>query len=194
MSFKHDYQVKLLLVGDSGVGKTSMLLRFSDNSYQERFVSTIGVDFRCKNIHHEGKNVRLQIWDTAGQDKFQSITSGYYRGAEGVLLVFDITRPLTFERIRYWREQVKDKILREVPILLVGNKVDLSVEREISYKDAEELAESMGISYMECSSKMNEGIDEVFVELIDKIKPKKVESLRVDKDIFYKPPFYRRCC
>ena len=189
----YDYQVKLLLVGDSGVGKTSLLFRFADHYFQNQFISTIGVDFRSRIVNHDGKNIKAQVWDTAGQDKFQSITSGYYRGAEGSIIVFDVTRRDTFDHIKYWKSEVDNKIISKIPMLLVGNKTDLVEDRVVSYEEANKLAKELQMPYLETSPKTNDGVDEIFVDIISRIIPTKLQTMQIEENI-PKSRFNSRCC
>lgn len=128
-----DYLFKLLLIGDSGVGKSCLLLRFADDTYTESFISTIGVDFKIRTIDLEGKTVKLQIWDTAGQERFRTITSSYYRGAHGIIVVYDITDAESFSNVRMWLKEVERYGSEGVCKLLVGNKSDLANRRAVEY-------------------------------------------------------------
>ena len=121
---KYDHLVKLLLIGDSGVGKSCLLLRFSDDQFTASFITTIGIDFKVKTVDLEGKRVKLQIWDTAGQERFRTITSAYYRGAMGILLTYDVTDRRSFENVRNWMANVKEHASERVVVSLVGNKDD----------------------------------------------------------------------
>ncbi len=122
---EYDYLFKLLLIGDSGVGKSCILLRFADDTYTESFISTIGVDFKIRTIEVEGKVIKLQIWDTAGQERFRTITSSYYRGAHGIIMVYDITETESFKNVSNWNNEIAKYASEGVRKLLVGNKCDL---------------------------------------------------------------------
>ncbi len=128
---EYDYLFKLLLIGDSGVGKSCLLLRFSDDTYTESYISTIGVDFKIRTIELDGKTVKLQIWDTAGQERFRTITSSYYRGAHGIIVVYDVTDQETFNNIGHWLEEIKRYACDGVNKLVVGNKCDLVSKRVV---------------------------------------------------------------
>ncbi|KAJ2053920.1 Ras- protein Rab-1A, partial [Coemansia sp. S155-1] len=139
--FCSDYLFKLLLIGDSGVGKSCLLLRFADDTYTESYISTIGVDFKIRTIELEGKTVKLQIWDTAGQERFRTITSSYYRGAHGIIVVYDITDNTTFGDVKQWLQEIDRYASEGVNKLLVGNKRDLEDARQVDYTAAKEFAD-----------------------------------------------------
>lgn len=160
----HDFLFKLLIVGESGVGKTCMLLRFADDKFEETFLSTIGVDFKVKEIDCEGKKIKLQIWDSAGQERFRNITSSYYRNCHGIIIVYDITRHDTFAKVKEWIDEVR-KFVPTAPLLLVGNKADLEDQRQVTTAEAEELAKSQGLVLLETSAKTSLNINDAFAEL-----------------------------
>jgi len=165
----YDYLFKLLLVGESGVGKTCLLHRFADNTFQESYISTIGVDFKIKRITHHDKLLKLQLWDTAGQDRFRSITTSFYRGAHGILLVYDVTDTPSFLKVKGWIQEIKEKAPEGITIFLVGNKIDKTGKRLVEVNDAKELANGIKIPYMETSAMSGTGVNEVFMSLIDKV-------------------------
>eukprot|EP01054_Gregarina_sp_Poly1_P011427 Gregarina_sp_Poly_1__11426@NODE_976_length_5498_cov_252_990794_g689_i0_p4_GENE_NODE_976_length_5498_cov_252_990794_g689_i0NODE_976_length_5498_cov_252_990794_g689_i0_p4_ORF_typecomplete_len142_score9_96Ras/PF00071_22/2_4e54Roc/PF08477_13/6e28Arf/PF00025_21/6_9e21SRPRB/PF09439_10/1_4e09Gtr1_RagA/PF04670_12/5e09MMR_HSR1/PF01926_23/3_7e06GTP_EFTU/PF00009_27/4_3e05Septin/PF00735_18/0_00014AIG1/PF04548_16/0_00029RsgA_GTPase/PF03193_16/0_15RsgA_GTPase/PF03193_16/6_9e02RsgA_GTPase/PF03193_16/32AAA_22/P len=129
MGPEYDYLFKLLLIGDSGVGKSCLLLRFADDNYTESYISTIGVDFKIRTIELESKTVKLQIWDTAGQERFRTITSSYYRGAQGIIVVYDVTDRDSFDHVRQWMQEIERYAGNDVCRLLVGNKNDLTAKK-----------------------------------------------------------------
>uniref|UniRef100_A0A0M3ICE7 Ras-related protein Rab-1A n=1 Tax=Ascaris lumbricoides TaxID=6252 RepID=A0A0M3ICE7_ASCLU len=131
-----DYLFKLLLIGDSGVGKSCLLLRFADDTYTESYISTIGVDFKIRTIELDGKTIKLQIWDTAGQERFRTITSSYYRGAHGIIVVYDITDQESFNNVKQWLQEIDRYACENVNKLLVGNKCDLTSKRAVEYNSA----------------------------------------------------------
>jgi len=167
---KGEYLFKLLLIGDSGVGKSCLLLRFSDGTFNESFISTIGVDFKIKTIELDGKKIKLQIWDTAGQERFQTITSSYYRGAHGIIVVYDITDQKSFDNIHKWLKEIDNFAGASVLKLLVGNKCDLESSRVISTAKGQELANSLHIPFIETSAKTVVRVDEAFICLIKNIR------------------------
>jgi len=171
-SSKFDYQVKFLLLGDSGVGKSSLLLRFCDEVFTTSLVSTMGVDFKIKIIPIDGKVMRVQIWDTAGQERFRTLTRAYYRGCQGLLLVFDVTDERSFNNVRRWIRNIELHAGEDVPILLVGNKSDLSDKRVISTECGKALAEECDLPYFETSAKANKEVKEVFLSLARVVKKK----------------------
>ena len=139
-----DYLFKLLLIGDSGVGKSCLLLRFADDTYTESYISTIGVDFKIRTIELDGKTIKLQIWDTAGQERFRTITSSYYRGAHGIIVVYDVTDIESFNNVKQWLHEIDRYACDNVNKLLVGNKCDLTQKKAVEYQTAKEFAEQLG--------------------------------------------------
>ena len=158
-----------------------MLLRFADNTYTESFISTIGVDFvrlsqKIKTVDIEHKIFKLQIWDTAGQEKFRTITSSYYRGAHGIIVVFDVTNKDSFMNVSNWMNEITKYASDNVNKLLVGNKTDMTDRRVVSYEEAKELAESLGVEYIETSAKTAVGVEESFTKMTKSIKSKIVSG------------------
>jgi small GTP-binding protein len=155
--------LKLLLLGDTAVGKSCLLLRYTDGTFQESFLTTVGIDFKIRQIELDGKPVRLQIWDTAGQEQFRTITRAYYRGAHGVAVVFDLTRSASFEQCQGWISSIRESVYEPVEIVLVGNKSDR--DRVVEFADAESFARDCDVKYFETSAKTGDGIDAMFLEL-----------------------------
>merc|ERR1739841_129006 len=148
----YDFLIKLLLIGDSGVGKSCCLLRFSEDSFTPSFITTIGIDFKIRTIELDGKRVKLQIWDTAGQERFRTITTAYYRGAMGILLVFDLTDERSFNNVRTWHSNVEQHASDGVNKILIGNKCDWENDKKVvTQQQARELAEELGVPYLETS-------------------------------------------
>ena len=128
-----EFIYKILLLGDSSVGKTCFLMRYTDNTFQDIHMSTIGLDYKLKNVQLEdGKMVKIQVWDTAGQDRFRSITKNYYKGAHGIILIYDVTENKSFENVKNWMNQIKEEVSNRVTIVLVGNKIDDEEHRKIT--------------------------------------------------------------
>eukprot|EP00218_Dolichomastix_sp_CCMP3274_P006602 CAMPEP_0170143460 /NCGR_PEP_ID=MMETSP0033_2-20121228/11068_1 /TAXON_ID=195969 /ORGANISM="Dolichomastix tenuilepis, Strain CCMP3274" /LENGTH=230 /DNA_ID=CAMNT_0010379909 /DNA_START=129 /DNA_END=821 /DNA_ORIENTATION=+ len=173
----YDHLVKLLLIGDSGVGKSCLLLRFSNDSYTPSFITTIGIDFKIRTVELDGKKMKLQIWDTAGQERFRNITAAYYRGAHGILLVYDVTDEDSFNNVRIWMKNIEQHASETVNKILVGNKVDLGDEeaeagedgaeqqqrrRVVSTARGQALADEFGIKFFETSAKRNINVEQSF--------------------------------
>ena len=160
---------KILLLGDSSVGKTCFLMRYSDNTFQEIHMSTIGLDYKLKNVQlDDGKIVKIQIWDTAGQDRFRSITKNYYKGAHGIILIYDVTSRKTYENIRNWVTQIKEEVSEKVTIILVGNKIDDEKNRKVTTEEGQNMAKECGLDFFETSAKSGVNIDSTFNELVKK--------------------------
>jgi Ras-related protein Rab-1A len=158
----YDYFFKILLIGDSGVGKSSLLLRFVDNSYADSYVSSIGVDFKLKTMEINGKLVKLQLWDTAGQERYNTITSSFYRGANGVIVVYDVTSQSSFSQVKQWLQETDRFAPPGVCKLLVGNKCDMITSKQVSLATGKAFAESVNIPFIEASAKADVNIAEVF--------------------------------
>ncbi|KAI2617538.1 ras family-domain-containing protein [Hypomontagnella submonticulosa] len=172
----YDFLIKLLLIGDSGVGKSCCLLRFSEDSFTPSFITTIGIDFKIRTIELDGKRVKLQIWDTAGQERFRTITTAYYRGAMGILLVYDVTDQRSFENIRTWFANVEQHATEGVNKILIGNKCDWEEKRVVSTEQGEQLAKELGIPFLEVSAKSNINIDKAFYSLAADIKKRIIDT------------------
>ena len=165
-----DFVIKILLLGDSEVGKSCFLMRYSDNVFVENYITTIGLDYKLKTVKLDfGKTIKVQLWDTAGQDKYRTIAKNYYKGSHGILLLYDITKITSFENIREWIRDIKEEVSEKAIIFLIGNKIDLTDNRKISKEKGEELAEEYKIPFFEASAKSGENVDEVFKALYKKI-------------------------
>jgi small GTP-binding protein len=163
----YDSLVKILLLGDSSVGKTCLLPRYVEDTFPENIMSTIGLDYRCKMVSSKGgKKIKLQIWDTAGQDRFRAITQNYYKRADGVVLIYDVTNENTFNNIQIWVNQIKENANQNVQIALVGNKID-SEKRVVTLEQGKELSERYNTLFYEVSAKKNEGVSFLFENLSD---------------------------
>ncbi|PUZ63596.1 hypothetical protein GQ55_3G080800 [Panicum hallii var. hallii] len=159
---EYDYLFKVVLIGDSGVGKSNLLSRFTRNEFCLESKSTIGVEFATRTLHVEGKIIKAQIWDTAGQERYRAITSAYYRGALGAVLVYDVSKPTTFENISRWLKELRDHADSNIRIMLVGNKTDLRHLRAVTTEDAQNFAEAEGLSYIETSALEATNVEEAF--------------------------------
>ncbi|XP_060271293.1 ras-related protein Rab-8A isoform X1 [Ovis aries] len=177
MAKTYDYLFKLLLIGDSGVGKTCVLFRFSEDAFNSTFISTIGIDFKIRTIELDGKRIKLQIWDTAGQERFRTITTAYYRGAMGIMLVYDITNEKSFDNIRNWIRNIEEHASADVEKMILGNKCDVNDKRQVSKERGEKLALDYGIKFMETSAKANINVENAFYTLARDIKAKMDKKL-----------------
>ncbi|EDO34944.1 predicted protein [Nematostella vectensis] len=178
-----DYMFKLLIIGNSAVGKTSFLFRYADDSFTSAFVSTVGIDFKVKTVFRNDKRVKLQIWDTAGQERYRTITTAYYRGAMGFILMYDITNEESFQAVQDWSTQVKTYSWANAQVILVGNKCDMEEERVVSYDRGKQLADQLGLEFYETSAKDNTNVKKVFERLVDIICDKMSQSLDTDPTI-----------
>lgn len=165
-----DYLFKLLVIGDSGVGKSSLLLRFADDTYTECFIATIGVDFKIQTIELDGKTIKLQIWDTAGQERFRTITTSYYRGTHGIIVVYDVTDNDSFNNVKQWLHEIERYANEDVNKLLVGNKSDLTAKRMVSTEQGKEFADSLGMAFLETSAKTAQNVQQAFLTMAIQIK------------------------
>ncbi|XP_072993379.1 ras-related protein RABA1f-like [Typha latifolia] len=165
----YDYLFKVVLIGDSGVGKSNLLSRFTRDEFSLETKSTIGVEFATRSIHVDDKVVKAQIWDTAGQERYRAITSAYYRGAHGALVVYDVTRHITFENMERWLKELRDHTDANIVIMLVGNKADLRHLRAVPTEDAKAFAERERIFFMETSALESLNVENSFTEVLSQI-------------------------
>lgn len=186
---------KILLLGNSSVGKTSILLRFSEDTFTEKYLVTVGLNYRVKKlVVEDGQSVKMQIWDTSGEEKFKAIAKNFYRGAHGVLLVYDITNEPSFKAVRGWIEQINENVGNDSNVLvLLGNKCDDNENRKISKEQGEEIAKMYNIPFFETSAKENSNINEVFIFIANQIHKKplaKNNNTAIDK----KKKKKKKCC
>ena len=167
----YDSIMKILLIGDSGVGKSCLLVRFVEDKFSPSFITTIGIDFKIKTVDINGKKIKLQLWDTAGQERFRTITTAYYRGAMGIILVYDVTDERTLANVKQWFKTVNDHASDDAQLLLVGNKSDMDT-RVISYEQGEALAQELGLPFIESSAKDDSNVNEIFFTLAKLIQDK----------------------
>lgn len=165
----YDYLFKTVLIGDSGVGKSNLLSRFTRNEFYLESKSTIGVEFATRSIEVEGKTIKAQIWDTAGQERYRAITSAYYRGAVGALLVYDITKQVTFEHVETWLKELRDHADANIVIMLVGNKSDLQHLRAVQIDAAKEYCEREQLSFIETSALEATNVEAAFQQILTQI-------------------------
>ena len=196
-----DIVYKVLLLGDSTVGKTCFLLRYCDKTFQDAHLSTIGLDYRVKTMTLKNKkNIKLQIWDTAGQDRFRAITKNYYKGANGIILIYDVTNLQTYENVKNWITQIREETNPNVVIYLAGNKIDIpEEERAVKTEEGKEIADEYKLQFKETSAKDGINVNEVFQELVEKIDEvnSKLEVSKPEpKNIVYSPGKKKKssCC
>ena len=169
---EYDYLFKLILVGDSYVGKTNILSKYIKNEFNLSTKSTVGVEFGTKILKIEDKIIKAQIWDTAGQERYKSITSTYYKGAKGAFIVYDITNRLTFESVDKWIQDLNLNSDKNITLLLIGNKKDLADKRDVTTEEGEEKAKSFGLAFLEASALTGENIDKVFDNMLKEVYTK----------------------
>jgi small GTP-binding protein len=168
--------IKLLLIGESSVGKSCLLLRYAENKFQESFYTTIGIDFKIKHVTIDNQPARLQVWDTAGQEKFRTITKAYYRGAHGILLVFDMSNAETFAQCQTWMNSIHENMNEPVEIILVGNKCDK--DRVVSSEEAQAFADRYKVRYFETSAKTGVNVEETFMAVAAMVVSNKSISMK----------------
>ncbi len=184
-----DIVYKVLLLGDSSVGKTCFLLRYCDKSFQDAHLSTIGLDYRLKTLTLKNKkSIKLQIWDTAGEDRFRAITKNYYKGANGIILIYDVTNLQTYENVKNWITQIREEANPNVIIYLAGNKIDIPEEsRAVKTSDGQKIADEYQLPFKETSAKDGMNVNEIFQELVEKIDEvfSKIEQPKDPKNKLY---------
>ena len=191
----YDQKCQLLIIGDSTVGKTSILSRFANGIFNSNYLATVGLDSFTKDEIIDDKTVRIKIWDTAGQERYKSLTKGFFRNAEGVMLVYDVTNSETYENLKFWLQSIKNNTspdMGEIPIILIGNKIDCE-DREVKVEEAENFWKEQGYPYFETSAKTGENIDNTIKYLVKKVinikegkKDDENENIKIDKKDIYK--------
>ena len=186
-SDEYEFIFKVLLLGNSNVGKSSLFLRFVDDIWNDTFVPTIGVDFKIKTFDIDEKKIKMQIWDTAGQERFKNIIASYYRGAHGILLIYDVTDKNSFKNLSNWLIEIEKNASKNVLKVLIGNKTDLEDKRVITYNQGKEFADTYGLKFIETSAKKNLNVTEAFEtlgrELMQASEDKKITKQRQNKKI-----------
>ena len=166
----YDRIVQLLVIGDSSVGKTSLITRYTNGTFKEEYLATVGLDYYSKNEEFNNQTIQVKLWDTAGQERFKALTQNYFRNAEGVLLAFDVTNEESFNNLKDWISSIKINMEAKnifLPLIVVGNKIDMENDREITKEEAEKFASENKYKYFETSAKTGEGVDEAVKELIN---------------------------
>ncbi len=186
----YDQKCQLLIIGDSTVGKTSILSRFANGIFNSNYLATVGLDSFTKDEIIDDKTVRIKIWDTAGQERYKSLTKGFFRNAEGVMLVYDVTNSETYENLKFWLQSIKNNTspdMGEIPIILIGNKIDCE-DREVKVEEAENFWKEQGYPYFETSAKTGENIDNTIKYLVKKVinikegkKDDENENIKIEK-------------
>ncbi|CAG5120599.1 unnamed protein product [Candidula unifasciata] len=192
----YDLLFKLLLIGDSGVGKTCLLFRFSDDAFNTTFISTIGIDFKIKTVELGGKKIKLQIWDTAGQERFHTITTSYYRGSMGIMLVYDITNLKSFDNISKWLQNIDEHANEDVEKMILGNKCDMDDKRQVPTARAEAIAKELNIPFLETSAKANINVEKALMGLALAILNKTPSRISepTGVNVSQQEPSSKRCC
>jgi small GTP-binding protein len=178
-----DFLLKFVIIGDSGVGKTNLISRFTSDHFEENTTNTIGVDFSAKDLKIDNKWIKVQFWDTAGQEKYKALASSYYKNALGAFIVYDITRRETFDKVGSWIDELKKYCDQDIDIMLLGNKSDLENKRQVNKEEAKKFSESKGLFFMEISAKKNEDscVIKAFNLLIERVYKKNLKNLEGSK-------------
>ena len=184
---EYDFIFKVLLLGNSDVGKSSLILRYVDGTWSNTFIPTIGVDFKVKTIEVDNKKIKMQIWDTAGQERFRTVIASYFKGSHGVLLIYDVTNKTSFKQLESWLEIIENNASEDILKILIGNKIDLEEDREVTKEEGQSFANMHNIQFMETSAKMNTNVNEAF-EALAKIMMEfnvnqKVKATKNDKTV-----------
>ena len=166
----------VVVIGDSGVGKSNLLSRFTRDEFNLESKSTIGVEFATRSVSIEGKTIKAQIWDTAGQERYRAITSAYYRGAVGALVVYDITKDVSFENVEKWVAELKENAAADITMMLVGNKTDLAQQRLVTTEQGKEYATQHGITFLEASALTSSNVEAAFLQILSEIYHKKASK------------------
>ncbi len=181
-SNKIDLVIKILMIGDSNVGKSCLLLRYCDNHFSPTFITTIGIDFKIKNIDVNNKKIKMQIWDTAGQERFRTITASYFRGGQAACITYDVTNKESFEHVKLWIDELQ-RNNSKVDMFLIANKVDLNRDRVVSKEEGERLAKKNNMIYFECSAKSGLNVDEMFFKIAELVSERLFNLLNDNKHI-----------
>ena len=191
----YDLKFKIMILGESMVGKTSFITRYTLDKFGERYLCTIGIDFQVKIVSKNGKEIKLQIWDTAGQERYRNVAKSYFQSSQGFIVCYDISNKNSFNQVKYWVEQIKSISDEKTKCILVGTKCDLS-EREVSEEEGSEFAKKLGFKFFETSAKLNINVNEAFDGLLDEIllnyRASKRNSMMLSKKLNQKEK--KSCC
>ena len=165
-NIKLDYEYKILILGDAGVGKTSLLIRYIDDKFEAKGLATLGVDVRYKLITMDNKKIRLDIWDTAGQERFKNIAKNYFKGAHGVIFVFDVNKKKSTEKLKFWLDNANENASKDLVKAMVGNKIDIQGNREVELDQMKSLGNKFNMEVFEASAKDGTGVHEIFTYLV----------------------------
>ena len=201
---QYEEKIQLLIIGDSTVGKTSILNRYTKGEFNPNYLATLGIDFFKKDEILNGKTIRIKIWDTAGEERYKSLTQGYFRNAEGIIIVYDVSNKDTFDNLKFWIQSIKTHInidKQNIPSIIIGNKIDLP-EREVSKDEGKNFAREEKMEYFETSAKSGDGIDESIKCLAYKVinksnnnsKDKKEKNLEIKIDVNDDGKKKDKCC
>ena len=183
MDSEGECMYKLVIIGESGVGKSNLLLRFTRNEFEPEKKFTIGVEFATRTIEHDGKVIRAQIWDTAGQEKYRAITDAYYRGAEGALVVYDVSKKDTFTSVERWLQELKNGCDSDIVIMIVGNKADLTQEREVNENEGVEFAQKQKAFFIETSALDGTNVEKAFSDILIQIYKRKNNGVKKEENV-----------
>ena len=162
----YDLKIRLMLIGDSNVGKTSIIKRYCNNQFSPSYISTVGIDFETKYLRLNGKIINLQIWDTAGQERYKVLAKNYYKNSDGFIIVYDITDKKSFNNVAHWIRQIKDSASENVKCVLLGNKCDLEELRQVDINQGKDLANNYHLKFYETSAQKGNNIQKVFTDLV----------------------------
>ena len=174
---KEDYKIKVVIIGDSGVGKTNLLKRFITNTFSEDTKATVGVEFMSRTYKIDKYIFKVEIWDTAGQERYKSITAVYYKGAKGALVVYDTTSKVSFDNLDKWMEEITEKTSKDIKIMIIGNKIDLKEFREVPTEEAIKKAKAMGVPILETSALDATNVNKAFYDLLREVYKDKMKTI-----------------
>ena len=178
----YELMVKVVIVGDSGVGKTNIMSKYLKNEFHEDSKATVGVEFGSKQFNIQGHQVKAQIWDTAGQERYKAITSAYYKGAKGAFIVYDISRKNTFDSISRWVSDITATADKKITLILIGNKSDLEDQRQVTKEQGEEKAKEFGLAFLETSASSGDNLEKAFSLMINEVYKKCQEDINAETD------------